>query len=177
MQFEEEPTQSGSTQEDEMIGFLRGVNVVDITEIFSPPRIAQQCKAFGLRAGSSMDLMTGWNFDLEVDRESKKTGDGREARAAGGLTSLHICFYAAGAEQAQDEERRELDGKIQRESRLGNPPHHILCRTLRVADEGWPLLVAQRGPGLFGRVRWLWGWGSDGVCALLPSTVDGHLKL
>ena len=69
MQFEEEPTQGGSTQEDEMIGFFRGINVVDITEIFSPPRIARQCKAFGLRAGSSMDLMTGWNFDLEVDRE------------------------------------------------------------------------------------------------------------
>ena len=55
-----------------MVAFFRGLNIVDLTEIFSPPRIAKQCDRYGLKAGSSMDLMTGWNFDLEADRERAK---------------------------------------------------------------------------------------------------------
>ena len=35
---------------------------VDITEVYSPERIATVAKEFGLTAGSSMDLTNGWDF-------------------------------------------------------------------------------------------------------------------
>ena len=41
---------------------------VDVTEIFSPERVALVCKIFGLVPGSSLDLKSGWDFDLEQDR-------------------------------------------------------------------------------------------------------------
>ena len=36
---------------------------VDITEVFSPERVAQVAKQFGLIAGSSMDITNGWDFN------------------------------------------------------------------------------------------------------------------
>ena len=54
---------------DDMVGFFRGLNIIDITEVFSPPRVVTQGAKIGLKAGSSMDLMTGWNFELKEDRE------------------------------------------------------------------------------------------------------------
>ena len=41
---------------------------VDITEIYSPERVTAVCKRFGLIAGSSMDLLSGWDFDTAADR-------------------------------------------------------------------------------------------------------------
>ena len=41
---------------------------VDITEVYSPERIVKEAKRFGLSPGLSMDLLTGWNFDLRKDR-------------------------------------------------------------------------------------------------------------
>ena len=38
-----------------MIGFFDGLNIVDITELFSPPRVANQGERQGLKAGSSME--------------------------------------------------------------------------------------------------------------------------
>ena len=38
---------------------------VDITEIYSPERVAKVAKKFGLVSGSSMDLTNGWDFDRE----------------------------------------------------------------------------------------------------------------
>ena len=35
---------------------------VDITEVYSPKRIARVAEQFGLTAGSSMDLTNGWDF-------------------------------------------------------------------------------------------------------------------
>ena len=40
----------------------------DITEVFSPPRIAEAAKEFGLIPGESMDLATGWDFSKAADR-------------------------------------------------------------------------------------------------------------
>ena len=45
------------------------LNIVDITEVFSPPRVVIQGEKLGLRAGSSMDLLTGWNFEIKADRD------------------------------------------------------------------------------------------------------------
>ena len=38
-------------------------------EMYSPPRVTAQASKFGLRAGEAMDLVTGYNFDLEEDRQ------------------------------------------------------------------------------------------------------------
>ena len=38
---------------------------VEITEVFSPKRVAQVAKRFGLTAGSSMDLTNGWDFNRD----------------------------------------------------------------------------------------------------------------
>ena len=41
---------------------------VDLTEVYSPARIANACRRFGLHPGSSMDFVTGYDFDLSEDR-------------------------------------------------------------------------------------------------------------
>ena len=38
---------------------------VDITEVYSPERVARVARKFGLVAGSSMDLTNGWDFNRE----------------------------------------------------------------------------------------------------------------
>ena len=52
-----------------MTGLFTSLNIVDISEVFSPPRVVMQGLKIGLRAGSSMDLLTGWNFELKADRD------------------------------------------------------------------------------------------------------------
>ena len=42
---------------------------VDITEVYSPERIAKVAKRYGLVAGSSMDLTTGFDFTKESDKQ------------------------------------------------------------------------------------------------------------
>ena len=37
---------------------------VDITEVYSPERVAKVAQRFGLRAGSSFDLTNGWDFNI-----------------------------------------------------------------------------------------------------------------
>ena len=69
MQFEEEPPTGGGEGQDSMTGMFTSLNIVDISEVFSPPRVVMQGMKIGLRAGSSMDLLTGWNFELKVDRD------------------------------------------------------------------------------------------------------------
>ena len=44
---------------------IRGV---DVTEVFSPPRVATACAKLGMTPGSSMDLTTGWDFTKVADR-------------------------------------------------------------------------------------------------------------
>ena len=75
MQFEEESRPrgpggaGGADDADAMIGLLTSLNIIDITEVFSPLRVVTQGEKLGLRSGSSMDLLTGWNFELKADRE------------------------------------------------------------------------------------------------------------
>ena len=45
------------------------LNIVNITEVFSPPRVVMQGIKLGLTAGSSMDLLTGWSFEMKADRD------------------------------------------------------------------------------------------------------------
>ena len=41
----------------------------DLTEVYSPERIVQACRQYDLRPGRSMDIRTGYNFDLAADRK------------------------------------------------------------------------------------------------------------
>ena len=60
---------TGSQMDDASIGMLNDVDRkilsafilgVDITEVYSPERVARVAKKFGLVSGSSMDLTNGW---------------------------------------------------------------------------------------------------------------------
>ena len=51
---------------------IKVLSGVDITEIFSPERVAAEAKRFGLTAGLSMDLTTGWDFRVTADRQRAK---------------------------------------------------------------------------------------------------------
>ena len=44
----------------------------DITEVYSPSRINAMCAEYKLRAGSSLDLTSGWDFTLEEHREAAR---------------------------------------------------------------------------------------------------------
>ena len=44
------------------------LNGVDITEVFSPPRVVQMAVRMGMVGGRSMDLKTGWDFSVRSDR-------------------------------------------------------------------------------------------------------------
>ena len=41
----------------------------DVTEIFSPERVAAVCKEFGLKPGMLMDTKSGYDFDNNKDRD------------------------------------------------------------------------------------------------------------
>ena len=41
---------------------------VDVAEVYSPPRVTEEAKKYGLKAGEAMDLTTGWDFRREEDR-------------------------------------------------------------------------------------------------------------
>ena len=68
MEFEgPEPGRPGSSTD--LGAFFRGLNIVDITEVYSPQRVVRQGEKIGLTAGDSMDLLTGWNFELKEHRD------------------------------------------------------------------------------------------------------------
>ena len=43
---------------------------VDVTEVFSPPRVTIEAKKFGLKAGEEWDLTNGWDFRIKVHRDA-----------------------------------------------------------------------------------------------------------
>ena len=70
MMFDDDgPSGAGGVVEDTMMGMFTELNIVDITEVFFPLRVVMQGINIGWKAGSSMDLLTGWNFELKSDRD------------------------------------------------------------------------------------------------------------
>ena len=43
---------------------------VDVCEVFSPPRVGEEGKRYGLTPGDAMDLTTGWDFNLKSHRDT-----------------------------------------------------------------------------------------------------------
>lgn len=41
---------------------IMAINAVDVSEVFSPPRVVEMARAMGLVAGKSMELVNGWDF-------------------------------------------------------------------------------------------------------------------
>ena len=54
---------------DRIAKVTREVLSVDVMEMYSPERVAKLCKQYGLRAGCSLDLTNGFDFDLLADRQ------------------------------------------------------------------------------------------------------------
>ena len=44
----------------------------DIAEMYSPARVAEEGKRWGLKPGESMDLLTGWDFDRPEHKKAAK---------------------------------------------------------------------------------------------------------
>ena len=42
---------------------------VDVVEAYSPPRVTENAKKYGLFVGEAMDLTTGWDFSMQCDRQ------------------------------------------------------------------------------------------------------------
>ena len=51
---------------------------VDITEVYSPERVAKVAQRFGLKAGSPFDLANGWDFNIEEHRKKAWTKNKEE---------------------------------------------------------------------------------------------------
>ena len=45
---------------------------VDLTELFSPPRLTGKCELFGLKPGSAIDLRTDPNLGLRKSEDVKR---------------------------------------------------------------------------------------------------------
>ena len=55
---------------------------IDISEVFSPPRVTKVAEEYGLKPGDALDLITGWNFDLKEHMgKGKRVDEEEEAKA------------------------------------------------------------------------------------------------
>ena len=63
--------QKADDQEDMELGVVQEIlkMSVDIAEMYSPPRVTEEARNFGLNAGEAMDLTTGWDFSQEEHKE------------------------------------------------------------------------------------------------------------
>ena len=64
---------------------------VDITEVYSPERVAKVAQRFGLRAGSSFDLTNGWGLNFEEQRRKAWTKIEEESPYL--LVGSPLCIY------------------------------------------------------------------------------------
>ena len=48
---------------------VKEIRSVDISEIYSPQRVTNEARRYGLKPGEAMDITTGWEFRKQEDRE------------------------------------------------------------------------------------------------------------
>ena len=65
--FQSEPTQQERMRREQ--GRMEQALAVDVTEIFSPPRVTVTARNWGFRTGEAMDLTTGWDFNKKSDQD------------------------------------------------------------------------------------------------------------
>ena len=87
-----------------MMGMFTELNIVDISEVFSPPRVVMQGMKIGLKARSIMDLLTGWDFELNADRD-RAMKQLEEEEPMLGIGSVPCTYFSklSGTEQTQHE--------------------------------------------------------------------------
>ena len=56
-------------REIEHSAIVEEIRSVDITEIYSPQRVTNEARRYGLKPGEAMDITTGWDFRNQEDRE------------------------------------------------------------------------------------------------------------
>ena len=59
---------SGEQNQDRSSDLVYRICHVDVSEVFSPPRVCLEAAKFGLIAGDAMDLTTGWDFTRQDHR-------------------------------------------------------------------------------------------------------------
>ena len=85
----------------------------DVTEGYSPERVAKVAAKFGLRAGSSFDLTNGWDFNIAEHRRKawSKVKD-ESPYLLIGFFALHVFHYAARAECGSAWPQARVDGQL-----------------------------------------------------------------
>ena len=72
---------------------------IDVTELYSPERVNAVCSEFGLERGSSFDLRTGWDFNLEEHRrKGVEAYQGGKPIVCHRQPAMHHAFGATGDE-------------------------------------------------------------------------------
>ena len=73
---------------------------VDITEVYSPERVANVAQRFGLRAGSSFDLTNAWDLNIEEHRRKAwtKSKDKSLYLLVGSPPCIYFSIDATGVE-------------------------------------------------------------------------------
>ena len=71
------------------------LNLVDITEAFSPRRVVMQGMKIGMKAGSSMDLLMEWNLELKADgdRATKKIDEEKPMLVIGSPPCTYFSIF------------------------------------------------------------------------------------
>ena len=84
---------------------------VDITEVYSPERVAKVAARFGLRAGSSFDLTNGWDFNIAEHRRQVWSKI-KVTILVDWITALHLLQHVAGTEFRSSWAQTRVDGKV-----------------------------------------------------------------
>ena len=126
---------------------VREIYGVDVSEVFSPPRITKEAENQKLVTGGAYDLKTGFNLSRADDRarmwrELKED----EPELVVGSPPCTAFFPTSGA-QLQDHGARDCDGQ----------------------GDGWV--------GAFGRLRWKFANGKMTMAGFFSSSTQEHLEL
>ena len=85
---------------------------VDVSEVFSPPRVSAEAIKFGLMARDAMDITTGWDFN----RRDHRLGAERRLDQQNPLvligSPLHRVQPAAGPESGQRQQGEDFAGGL-----------------------------------------------------------------
>ena len=74
---------------------------VDVSEVYSPPRVTSMAKKMGMHAGSAMDLRTGFDFTRKEDRDRARKRSKKRSHTSlwdhqNALCSPHCSSYRNG---------------------------------------------------------------------------------
>ena len=89
------------------------LNGTDVIEIYSPERINRVCREYGLGAGGSLDLRTGWDFEVEAHRQAALERIRREEPVyVIGSPPFHKVPHTSGHEPGCEGTRPWSSGKV-----------------------------------------------------------------